>query len=76
MEIGEYYYVLVYENRMYTGEIITVYGDNKSESILQTSKNVAKALMFDDYKEALETAKEYNLEVKKVRADILGLGSR
>ncbi|GEQ05526.1 hypothetical protein EKQ61_03225 [Staphylococcus gallinarum] len=76
MEIGKYYYVVAHEGRMFTGEIITVYGDYKSESILQTSTNVAKALIFDDYNEALETAKEYNLEVKKIRTDILELGSR
>lgn len=76
LEIGKYYYVVTHENRMFTGEIITIHGDNRSKSILQTSTNVTKALIFEDYNEALETAKEYSLEVKKVRTDILGLGSR
>lgn len=76
MEIGKYYYVVTHENRMFTGEIITIHGDNRNKSILQTSTNVTKALIFEDYNEALETAKEYSLEVKKVRTDILGLGSR
>lgn len=62
------------ENERY--EIVSVYGDNKKESMLQTSTNAAEALMFDDYNESLETAKEYNLEVKKIRTDIVGLGSK
>ncbi|WP_436961590.1 hypothetical protein [Staphylococcus xylosus] len=76
MEIGKYYYVVTHENRMFTGEVMTVYGDNRSESVLQTTRYVPKALTFEDYNEALETAKEYSLEVKKIRTDILGLGSR
>ncbi|MEB8121796.1 hypothetical protein NGH46_06650 [Staphylococcus xylosus] len=76
MEIGKYYYVVTHENRMFTGEIMTVHGDNRSESVLQKTRYVPKALTFEDYNEALETAKEYSLEVKKIRTDIIGLGSR
>ncbi|MBM6637485.1 hypothetical protein [Staphylococcus xylosus] len=77
MEIGKYYYVVTHENRMFTGEIVSVYADSvPGFKMTHTTLDVNEAQLFEDYKEALESAESYGMEVKKVRADILGLGSR
>ncbi|MFQ3843019.1 hypothetical protein AABD41_00015 [Staphylococcus pseudoxylosus] len=41
-----------------------------------TTLDINEAQLFEDYKEALESAESYSMEVKKVRADILGLGGK
>lgn len=77
MEIGKYYYIVTRNNRMATGSIMNFYADETVvEKALETTKDLTKAVIYEDYEDALELAEQYNLEVKKVRADILGLGSR
>ncbi|MEX6311541.1 hypothetical protein AB6E91_08535 [Staphylococcus saprophyticus] len=76
MEIGKYYYVVVNnENRMFE-EVVEMYGDNHMEKILITTLDTERARLFDVYKDAKELADMYDFEVKKIRTDILGLGSR
>lgn len=76
MEIGKYYYVVVNnENRMFN-EIVQVYGDNHMETIVATTLDTERVRLFDTYKDAKELADMYEFEVKKIRTDILGLGSR
>ncbi|MFQ3790862.1 hypothetical protein AABD37_02275 [Staphylococcus nepalensis] len=77
MEIGKYYYVVTRNNRMATGSIVNFYADEiVVEKVLETTKDLTKAVLYEDYEDALELAEQYNLEIKKIRADILGLGSR
>ena len=77
MDIGKYYYVVAHEGRMFTGEIVRVYADSVAGfSMTHTTLDVSEAQLFEDYTDALETAKSYGMEVKKVRADIIGLGSK
>ena len=77
MEIGKYYYVVTRNNRMATGSIVNFYADEiVVEKVLETTKDLTKAVLYEDYEDALELAEPYNLEIKKIRADILGLGSR
>ena len=76
MEIGKYYYVLTYKGRLFE-EVLTIYNDNELyEHTLMTTTNVQKTQIYESYEDALEHAKKYDLEVKKIRVDILGLGSR
>lgn len=76
MEIGKYYYVVVNnENRMFD-EKVRVYGDNHMETIVTTTLDTERARLFDTYKDANELADTYGFKVKKIRTDILGLGSR
>lgn len=76
MEIGKYYYVLTYKGRLFE-EVLTIYNDNELyEHTLMTTTNVQKTQIYESYEDALERAKKYDLEVKKIRVDILGLGSR
>ena len=76
MEIGKYYYVLTYKGRLFE-EVLTIYNDNELyERTLMTTTNVQKTQIYESYEDALERAKKYDLEVKKIRVDILGLGSR
>ncbi|WP_436958445.1 hypothetical protein [Staphylococcus succinus] len=76
MEIGKYYYVAVNaENRMFD-EVVTVYGDNHMETIVTTTLDTERAELFDTYKHVKELADIYGFDVKKVRANIIGLGSR
>lgn len=76
MEIGKYYYVVVNnENRMFD-EKVKVYGDSHMETIVTTTLDTERARLFDTYKDAKELADMYEFEVKKIRTDILGLGSK
>lgn len=76
MEIGKYYYVLTYKGRMFE-DVLTIYDRNKPyEHTLMTTTDVRSTRLYEDYDKAVEHAKHYDLEVKKVRADILGLESR
>ena len=76
MEIGKYYYVLTYKGRLFE-DVLTIYNDNELyERTLMTTTNVQKTQIYESYEDALEHAKKYDLEVKKIRVDILGLGSR
>ncbi|WP_157774145.1 hypothetical protein [Staphylococcus nepalensis] len=76
LEIGKYYYVVVNnENRMFMEEVV-VYGDNHTERSVTTTLETERAELFDSYKHAKELADTYGFKVKKIRADILGLGSR
>lgn len=76
MEIGKYYYVVVNnENRMFN-EVVQVYGDKHMETIVTTTLETKRVRLFDNYKDAKELADTYGFKVKKIRADILGLGSR
>lgn len=76
LEIGRYYYVVVNnENRMFN-EVVQVYGDNHMETIVTTTLDTERVRLFDTYKDAKELADTYEFEVKKIRADILGLGSK
>lgn len=77
LEIGKYYYVVTRNNQMATGSIMSFYdGAVVLEKVLETTKDLTKAMLYEEYKEALDLAERYNLQVKKIRADILGLGSR
>ncbi|WP_426462593.1 hypothetical protein [Staphylococcus equorum] len=77
MEIGKYYYVVTRNNRMATGSVVSMYADLEVlEKTIETTTDVAKVRLYEDYDDALNFAEQYNLEVKKIRADILGLGSR
>ena len=77
LETGKYYYVVTRNNRMATGSIVSFYADEiVVEKVLETTKDLTKAVLYEDYEDALELAEPYNLEIKKIRADILGLGSR
>lgn len=77
MEIGKYYYVVAHEGRMFTGEIVSVYADSvPGFKMTHTTLDINEAQLYEDYREALETAESYSMEVKKVKADILGLGSK
>lgn len=76
MEIGKYYYVVVNnENRMFD-EVVKVYGDSHMETIVATTLDTERVRLFDTYKDAKELADTYGFKVKKIRTDILGLGSR
>lgn len=76
MEIGKYYYVLTYKGRMFE-DILTIHGANKPyEHTLMTTTDVQRTRLYEDYDKVVEHAKHYDLEVKKIRADILGLGSK
>ena len=76
LEIGKYYYVLTYKGRLFE-DIITIYVENKPyEHTLMTTTNVQRTQLYESYEKALEHAEKYDLQVKKVRADILGLGSK
>ncbi|WP_204176837.1 MULTISPECIES: hypothetical protein [unclassified Staphylococcus] len=77
MEIGKYYYVVTIEGRMFTGEVVTVYEDSvPGLRLTHTTLDTNEAQLFENYNDALETAESYGMEVKRVRADILGMGSR
>lgn len=77
MEVGKYYYVVTRNNQMATGSIVSFYADTVvGEKVLETTKDLTEARLYEDYDDAFYFAEQYNLEVKKVRADILGLGSR
>lgn len=76
LEIGKYYYVVVNnENRMFN-EVVKMYGDTHTETIVVTTLDTERVRLFDTYKDAKELADTYEFEVKKIRTDILGLGSR
>lgn len=76
VEIGKYYYVVVNnENRMFN-EVVQVYGDSHTETIVTTTLDTERVILFDTYKDAKELADMYEFEVKKIRTDILGLGSK
>ena len=75
MEIGKYYYVVTIEGRMFN-EVVKVYGDSHMETIVTTTLDTERAVLFDTYKDAKELADTYGFKVKKIRTDILGLGSR
>lgn len=76
MEIGKYYYVLTYKRRMFE-DILTIYDGGKPyEHTLMTTTDVQRTHLYEDYDKAVEDAKRYDLEVKKIRVDILGLGSK
>lgn len=76
MEIGKYYYVLTYKGRMFE-DILTIYDGGKPyEHTLMTTTDVQRTHLYEDYDKAVEDAKRYDLEVKKIRVDILGLGSK
>lgn len=77
MEIGRYYYVVTRNNQMATGSVVSLYdGAVVLEKTIETTTDITKVRLYEDYDDALNFAEQYNLEVKKVRADILGLGSR
>lgn len=77
MEIGKYYYVVTIEGRMFTGEVVTVYEDSvPGLRLTHTTLDTNEAQLFENYNDALETVESYGMEVKKIRADILGLGSK
>ena len=77
MEIGKYYYVVTIEGRMFTGEVVTVYEDSvPGLRLTHTTLDTNETQLFENYNDALETAESYGMEVKRVRTDILGLGSR
>ena len=72
MEIGKYYYVVTRNNQMATGSVVSLYADwEVIEKTIETTTDITKVRLYEDY-----DAEQYNLEVKKVRADILGLGSK
>ncbi|MEB8306609.1 hypothetical protein [Staphylococcus xylosus] len=76
MDIGKEYYVVMNEDRMYQ-DIVEVFADSRPRArIINTTDDVFRAEVFEDYNDAIDLANEYDLEVKKVRADILGLGSK
>ncbi|MEY8603553.1 hypothetical protein AALK46_07485 [Staphylococcus nepalensis] len=76
MEIGKYYYVLTYKGRLFE-DIITIYAGNEPyEHSLMTTTNIKRTQLYESYEKALEHAKKYDLKVKKIRVDILGLGSK
>jgi hypothetical protein len=76
MQIGKEYYVVMHEDRMYQ-DIVEVFADSRPRArIINTTENIFRAEVFEDYNDAIDLANEYDLEVKKVRADILGLGSK
>ena len=77
LEIGKYYYVVTIEGRMFTGEVVTVYEDSvPGLRLTHTTLDTNEAQLFENYNDALETAESYGMEVKRVRTDILGLGSK
>lgn len=77
VEIGKYYYVVTIEGRMFTGEVVTVYEDSvPGLRLTHTTLDTNEAQLFENYNDALETAESYGMEVKRVRTDILGLGSK
>ncbi|MDW4402014.1 hypothetical protein QI045_00510 [Staphylococcus saprophyticus] len=57
-------------------EVVQVYGDNHMEKIVTTTLDTERVRLFNTYKEAKELADTYEFEVKKIRTDILGLGSK
>lgn len=62
---------------MATGSVVSFYADwEVIEKTIETTTDITKVRLYEDYDDALNFAEQYNLEVKKVRADILGLGSR
>lgn len=66
MEIGKYYYVVTRNNQMATGSIVSFYaGTVVVEKVLETTKDLMKARLYEEYKEALNLAERYNLQVKK-----------
>ncbi|WP_017722713.1 hypothetical protein [Staphylococcus xylosus] len=76
MQIGKEYYVVMHEDRMYQ-DIVEVFADSRPRArIINTTEDIFRAEVFEDYNDAIDLANEYDLEVKKVRADILGLGSK
>ncbi len=76
LEIGKYYYVLTYKERLFE-DIITIYAGNEPyEHSLMTTTDIQRTQLYESYEKAVEHAKKYDLQVKKIRADILGLGSR
>ena len=77
MEIGKYYYVVTRNNQMATGSVVSLYADwEVIEKTIETTTDITKVRLYEDCDDALNFAEQYNLEVKKVRTDILGLGSR
>lgn len=77
LEIGKYYYVVTRNNQMATGSVVSLYADwEVIEKTIETTTDITKVRLYEDYDDALNFAEQYNLEVKKVRTDILGLGSR
>lgn len=77
MEIGKYYYVVTRNNKMATGSVVSLYADwEVIEKTIETTTDITKVRLYEDYDDALNFAEQYNLEVKRVRTDILGLGSR
>lgn len=76
MEVGKYYYVVMRNNQIYAN-VIPAYAENiVIEEMLETTKDIQQAKIYKEYSDAKETADKFDLEVKKIRADILGLGSR
>jgi len=77
LEIGKYYYVVTRNNQMATGSVVSLYADwEVIEKTIETTTDITKVRLYEDYDDALNFAEQYNLEVKKVRTDILGLGSK
>ncbi|WP_337227977.1 hypothetical protein [Staphylococcus succinus] len=77
MQVGKYYYVVTIEGRMFTDEIVVAYGDSvPGLRLTHTTLNTDEAQLFENYSDALETAESYGMEVKRIRTDILGLGSK
>ena len=76
LEIGKYYYVVVNNEHRMFNEVVKMYGDTHAETIVTTTLDTERAVLFDTYKDAKELADMYEFEVKKIRTDILGLGSR
>lgn len=76
MEIGKYYFVVVNNEHRMFNEVVKMYGDTHAETIVTTTLDTERAVLFDTYKDAKELADTYGFKVKKIRTDILGLGSR
>lgn len=76
MEIGKYYFVVVNNEHRMFNEVVKMYGDTHMETIVTTTLDTEQVRLFDIYKDAKELADTYEFEVKKVRTDIIGLGSR
>lgn len=77
MRVGKEYYIAVRGNRMATGSVLSYYQDNYVvDKVVETTKEVDEVQVFNEYAEALEFAERYGLEVKKLRADIIGLYSK
>lgn len=77
MEIGKEYFIAVRNGRIATGVVLNLYDDNQvAERVIETTTDIKEAQLFESHSNAIELAERYSMKVKKVRADILGLGSR